>query len=90
MSTKKVEAVDETAENIPVKPGEKTVRIKIHKDRGDKSTHQFVSVNDRNFLVKKGEWVDVPECVAEVLNRRDQRMEASEAYIETAAKKSAN
>ena len=77
-----------TEQTINVRPGEKTVRVKIHKDRGDKSTHQFVSVNDRNFLVKKGEWVEVPECVAEVLNRREQRMEISDAYIEAAKKKS--
>ena len=53
-------------------PGEKLVRIRIPhaEDDGD----VFVSVNDRNWYIKRGSEVEIPECAAEVLIRREERI----------------
>ena len=69
------------AEAGVILPDEETVRIKIPKDRNDKREVLFVSIGMRNFIVKIGEWVEVPMCVAKVLRRREERMEASEKFI---------
>lgn len=38
---------------------------------------QYVAVNGRSFLIRRGEEVEVPECVAEVLRlSEDQKREA--------------
>lgn len=63
------------------RPDVKMVRVKIPKERTETRTHQFVSVNDENFLVKIGEWVEVPYYVAEVLEKSEKRMQAAEAYM---------
>jgi hypothetical protein len=49
-------------ENIPAT--EKMVEVYIPKIRPDEED-LFVSVNMRTFIVKKGERVKVPECVAQ-------------------------
>lgn len=38
---------------------------------------QYVAVNGRSFMIRRGEEVEVPECVAEVLkNSERQKLEA--------------
>ena len=49
---------------------EKTVRIRIPITPTE-TDDVFVSINDRTWQIKRGEYVDVPECVAEVLDRAD-------------------
>lgn len=64
---------------------EKTVRIKLPilpNDEGD----VFVSVNDRTWQIKRGEYVDVPECVAEVLDRADDMRLANARRIQALRK----
>lgn len=64
---------------------EKMVRIKLPilpNDEGD----QFVSVNDRTWQIKRGEWVDVPECVAEVLDTSDDMNLANTRRIQALRK----
>lgn len=56
---------------------EKMVKIKIHRNRKDEED-VFVSVNERTWLIKRGEYVEVPECVKEVLDH--QEMMLDEAY----------
>ena len=52
-----------------------TIRLpRSRKDEGD----VFVSVNERTFLIKRGVAVEVPKCVAEVLEHREIMLE--EAY----------
>ena len=66
-------AAEPDKKNIPAAtnayPGEKLVRIRIPhaEDDGD----VFVSVNDRNWYIKRGSEVEIPECAAEVLIRRE-------------------
>ena len=69
-------AAEPDKKNIPAATnaylGEKLVRIRIPhaEDDGD----VFVSVNDRNWYIKRGSEVEIPECAAEVLIRREERI----------------
>ena len=60
----------------PVKK-EKTVKIKLHRDRKDQED-LFVCVNERTWIVKRGVEVEVPECVAEVIRNSEEMLQ--EAY----------
>lgn len=64
---------------------EKTVKIKLPRlTKQDKPV--FVSVNERTWLIKRGEEVEVPECVAEVLEHSEQ-MEQEAYEFETSVQK---
>ena len=75
-------AAEPDKKNIPAAtnayPGEKLVRIRIPhaEDDGD----VFVSVNDRNWYIKRGSEVEIPECAAEVLIRREERIDDAINY----------
>lgn len=55
----------------------KMVKIRLPLTKEEKSP-VFVSVNDRTWLIKRGEEVEVPECVVEVL--KNQEIMLTEAY----------
>lgn len=54
--------------------GEKLVRIRLPKERHDQED-VFVGVNERTWLIRRGIEVEVPECVAEVLENREMMLE---------------
>lgn len=54
----------------PANEGEKLVKIRIPRTRDEKDD-VFVSVNERTWLIKRGEEVEVPECVAEVIRHHE-------------------
>ena len=56
---------------------EETVKIKLPRGRKEDGD-VFVSVNERTWLIKRGVEVEVPACVAEVLEHQEQMQE--EAY----------
>ena len=88
MATKKKteEIVEEVVEEAVEQPqaAEKTVKIKIPRERDNKEDAVFVSVNERTWLIKKGVEVEVPECVAKVLELREKALD--EAYDYESAK----
>lgn len=47
-------------------PEQKMVRVLWPLEKGDAES-QFVSCNGIEMYVKRGEWVEVPECIAEVI-----------------------
>lgn len=61
----------------------KMVKIKIPKTR-DNSGDVYVAVNGRSFLIKRGEYVEVPEYVAEVLQHQEEMLAEAMAYEEAA------
>ena len=73
---KEEEVIEEVKAVDPAK--EETVKIKLPKERDKKEDAVFVSVNERTWLIKKGVEVEVPKCVAEVLELREKALE--EAY----------
>lgn len=61
-------------EETKVETGEKTVKVRIPRTKADQED-VFVSVNMRTWLIKRGVEVEVPECVAEVLQHQEEMME---------------
>ena len=51
-----------------------TVKVRLPKVKADQED-VFVSVNNRTFLIKRGEEVEVPACVAEVLAHQEKMLE---------------
>lgn len=50
---------------------EKTVKLRLPLTK-ELQSDVFVRVNHRTWLIKRGETVEVPECVAEVLEHAEQ------------------
>ena len=57
----------------------KTVKIRIPREKGN-NADVFVWVNEKTWLIKRGEEVEVPECVAEVLRNREIALEDAYAF----------
>ena len=55
------------------KAPKKTVKIKLEKSRHEKGD-VYVAVNGKSYLIKRGEFVDVPVSVAEVLENREKML----------------
>ena len=53
---------------------EKLVKIRIPRTRADQEDVP-VWVNNRSWLIKRGVEVEVPECVAEVLQHQEEMLE---------------
>ena len=70
------EVKKETVKKEEIKK-EETVKIKLPRGRQEDGD-VFVSVNERTWLIKRGVEVEVPVCVAEVLEHQEQMQE--EAY----------
>ena len=61
---------------------EKTVKIRLFKDNERYKDDVFVAVNGRSYQIKRGEEVEVPACVAEVLERSQHQDEATAWMME--------
>jgi hypothetical protein len=61
------------------KTEEKTVRLRLPVTKEDQRD-VFVRVNHRTWLIKRGETVEVPECVEEVLHNSENAMLESIEY----------
>ncbi len=69
------------------KKTEEMVTIKLPRVKGEEDA-VYVSINERNWLIKRGVSVEVPKCVAELLEQQDQAIE--EAYQRQEAAKRAS
>ena len=58
---------------------EKKVKIKLPLTRSEKDD-VFVGVNGKTYLIKRGEAVEVPESVAEVLQHREVMLGVAMEY----------
>lgn len=70
-----------------VAPTEKMVKVKIPLERGKANKDVYVSVNDRDWQIKRGIEVEVPECVANVLHLSEEQLFKAYAYQESIASK---
>lgn len=66
---------------------EKLVRIQLFKDNDRYKDDVFVAVNGRSFQIRRGVPVDVPEYVAEVLERSIRQDNETAAMLERMAEK---
>lgn len=63
----------------------KSYTIKLPLTRNEKED-VFVGVNGRTWSIKRGVEVEVPECVFEVLERREKMLSQAMEYEEAAAR----
>ena len=73
--------------NKNVTKTEKKVKIRLPRIKGESDT-LYVSINERNWLIKRGVTVEVPECVAKLLEEIEEAQE--EAYQRREAAKNAS
>jgi hypothetical protein len=67
------------AEETAVKDENRMVTILIPLERGS-NEDVYVSVNQEEYILRRGEQVTVPWYVAELLKNRDRMMRISNAY----------
>jgi len=60
---------------------EKTVTIKLFLDSGEYRDPVFAAVNGKTYLIQRGQEVDVPESVAEVLENAVRQQAAADALV---------
>ena len=70
--------------NTAAKTAVKTVKIKLPLTR-ENMDDVYVAVNGQSFLIKRGEYVEVPEYVAEVLEH-SEKMRAEGMKYEASVK----
>lgn len=63
---------------------EKKVKIKLPLTRTDKDD-VYVCVNGISYLIKRGETVEVPDCVAEVLQHKEEMLAVAMEFEAQAA-----
>ena len=68
---------------MATKKDETLVSVKLPRD-GSKPKRQFVSVGDRQWVVKRGDTVKIPLCAYEVLRNSELAEDAAVSYIESA------
>jgi len=60
---------------------EKKVQVRLPLNKGHNADQQaFFSVNFKNYLIKRGEYVDVPESLAEVIRNGEIAEDAAFRY----------
>lgn len=62
---------------------EKTVKIKIPLERGGNNEDVYVAVNGRSWSIKRGVYVEVPECVKEVLDNSEAMYQEAMVFEES-------
>lgn len=60
--------------NKNVTKTEKMVKIRLPRIKGGNDA-EFVSINNRTWLIKRGVPVEVPECVAKLIEQQDDAIE---------------
>lgn len=76
-------AEPEKAEMVVLpEPEPEMVKIKLFKDGGKYSEPVFVAVNGRRWIVPRGVEVEIPDYVAEVLERSMEQDQATALMIE--------
>lgn len=63
-------------------PWGEMVSIKLFKDNGNYKDDVFVSVNGRNYQIQRGKTVQVPHCVAEVLEHSERQDQAAALMVD--------
>lgn len=71
-------------------PKEKTVKIKIPLERGGNNEDVYVAVNGRSWSIKRGVYVEVPECVKEVLDNSEAMYQEAMAFEESSKRGEVN
>ena len=77
---------NEVTEAVEAKaPKLKKVKIKLPVLRGQKDQSVFVGVNDETYQIIRGQEVEVPEYVAEIIRNSERALDEADAYIASVA-----
>lgn len=68
------------------KTGENMVKVRLFKDNDKYKDDVFVAVNGESYLIKRGEEVEVPDYIAEVLDHSAKSDAATAERIAAAQK----
>lgn len=68
---------------MATKKNESMVRVRLPMLPGSKNQTEFFSVNGKNYKVKRGEYVDVPAVLAEVIENSALAEDAAIKYAES-------
>ena len=74
------------AKKPETKPADKLVTIRLPITRSERDD-VYVSVNNRTWLIQRGKEVQVPECVAEVLQHQEEMLEQAMLFEEKVVSK---
>lgn len=74
------------AKKPETKPADKLVTIRLPLTRSERDD-VYVSVNNRTWLIQRGKEVQVPECVAEVLQHQEEMLEQAMLFEEKVVSK---
>ena len=62
----------------------KKVEIKLPKKKGQNANQEeFFSVNFKNYIIRRGEYVKIPEEVAEVIENADKAEESAMRFVDS-------
>ena len=82
------EITTKKADNAKKETKEKRVRVKLPKLRGiNAEQEEFFSINGRNFRITRGEYVDIPEELEEVIRNGQDAEDYAFDYAESISKK---
>jgi hypothetical protein len=68
---------------MATKKNESMVKVRLPMLPGSKNQTEFFSVNGKNYKVKRGEYVDVPAVLAEVIENSALAEDAAIKYAES-------
>ena len=66
-------------------PWKKMVKIKLPKKEDGSPNYEIASVNGRVFKIKRGETVEVPAPIAEVLQHSSDAKDSADEFMESRA-----
>lgn len=84
-TTKKNETAETTVENTTETTVENTerVRVKLPRLSGHNANQdEFFSVNFKNYIIKRGEYVDIPKELEEVIRNGEKAEDAAFEFAE--------
>lgn len=65
----------------------KRVEVRLPRNPGQHANQdEFFSVNCKNYIIKRGETVEIPECVAEVIRNGEKAEEYAMRYVDDLTK----
>ena len=70
-----------TKQKITTSPWSDTVTVRLFSDSGRYKDDLFVAVNGRRYVIRRGEEVEVPRCVAEVIAQSQEQDQKTASYI---------
>ena len=64
----------------------KRVQVRLPRNKGQNANQdEFMSVNFKNYIIKRGETVEIPEALAEVITNAEKAEEYAMQYAEEKA-----